>query len=149
MILDTLKNAGLYSHFGSRFTAAFDYLRTAKFEALGADKHPIQGDDVFALRVDGPTHTEEKGVWETHRRYVDIHYIAGGGEAMGYAPIESMKPTTPYHEGDDYMLFSGKGRFIALEPGDFMILFPHDVHMPDVDSGAKGPLQKIVIKVRV
>ena len=149
MILDTLENASLYSKLGSRFVAAFDYLRSAKFESLGAEKHAIQGDDVFALRVDGPTKLEAQGVWECHRRYVDIHCVVGGGEAIGYAPIQKMKATTPYHEEEDYMLFAGTGRFIALNPGDFMILFPHDVHMPDVDSGATGPLQKIVIKVRV
>jgi len=41
----------------------------------------------------------------------------------------------------------GRGRLISLEPGDFMILFPSDGHMPGVTDGIHATSQKIVIKV--
>jgi YhcH/YjgK/YiaL family protein len=149
MILDNLKNTSLYTPLGQRFTAAFNFLHGVDFASLAAGRTPIIGNEVFALRVDGPTNPESESLWEAHLRYADIHYQVSGGEAIGYAPVHTLQMTQPCEEGSDDRLFSGRGRFIPLEPGEFMILFPSDGHMPGVADGVHETSQKIVIKVLV
>ncbi len=45
--------------------------------------------------------------------------------------------------------FSGEGDFLALGPGDFMLLFPEDAHMPRIAVGAPAPVRKVVVKIAV
>ena len=149
MILDNLKNTSHYLALGPRFAAAFTFLRSVNFSDLKAGRTPIMGDEVFALRIDGATRPEADCLWEAHVRYADIHCQVSGGEAIGYAPVETLQVTQPREETGDDILLSGRGRLISLEPGEFMILFPSDGHMPGVSDGIHETSQKIVIKVLV
>jgi len=147
MILDNLKNTSIYSSLGQRFAAAFTFLRSVNFSDLAAGKTSIIGDEVFALRIDGPTQPESECVWEAHLRYADIHCQVSGGEAIGYAPVHALQVTRPCEETGDDILLAGRGRLLPLQPGEFMILFPSDGHMPGVADGIHATSQKIVIKV--
>ena len=149
MILDNLKNSSHYFPLGQRFAAALDFLSSANFSNLKPGRTPIIGDEVFALRIDGPTRPESECLWEAHLRYADIHCQVSGGEAIGYAPVEKLQITRPCEEMGDDILLTGRGRLIPLEPGEFMILFPSDGHMPGVADGIHATSQKIVIKVLV
>ncbi len=147
MILDTLKNTSNYFPLGHRFAAALTFLHSVDFSDLAAGRTPIIGDDVFALRIDGPTKPESACVWEAHLRYADIHCQVSGGEAIGYAPVQTLQVTQPCEETGDDILLTGRGRLISLQPGEFMILFPSDGHMPGVSDGTHATSQKIVVKV--
>jgi biofilm protein TabA len=149
MILDNLKNSSHYFPLGHRFAAALGFLRSVNFSDLKPGRTPIMGDEVFALRIDGPTKPEADCLWEAHLRYADIHCQVSGGEAIGYAPVETLQVTRPCEETGDDILLTGRGRLIPLEPDEFMILFPSDGHMPGVADGIHATSQKIVIKVLV
>lgn len=147
MILDNLSNTALYTSLSPRFAAAFRFLNSAKFSDLKERKTPILGDEVFALRVEGNTQPESACLWEGHQRYADIHCLATGGEAIGYAPVSTLKVTQPL-DGDD-ILYAGQGRAIPLRPGEFMVFFPSDGHMTGIADGVHAGFQKIVVKVLV
>ena len=147
MILDNLEDTSIYCPLGQRFAGAFTFLHSANFSDLAAGKTPIIGDEVFALRIDGPTRPESECLWEAHLRYADIHCQVSGGEAIGYAPVHALQVTRPCEKTGDDILLAGRGRLISLEPGEFMILFPSDGHMPGVADGRHAASQKIVIKV--
>ena len=56
-----------------------------------------------------------------------------------------------YNEEKDFMLFHHNDECTdyVLEAGDFLILYPQDVHMPGVCVNEKSPVRKIVVKVPV
>ena len=147
MILDNLRNTSLYSGLGQRFTAAFSFLHGVKPDYSGAGRIPVIGDQVFALHVEGPTRPESECLWEAHLRYADIHYQVSGGEAIGYAPVNTLQMIQACAEGGDDVLYSGRGRLISLRQSEFMILFPSDGHMTGVADGVHPTSRKIVLKV--
>ena len=49
MILDSLKNASLYTGLGDRFAIAFDFLSKTDFSTFPDGKVELKGDDVFAI----------------------------------------------------------------------------------------------------
>lgn len=147
MILDNLKNSSFYSPLGQHFAAAFTFLARVNSDYRGSGRIPIIGDEVFALHVEGPTRPESECLWEAHLRYADIHYQVSGGEAIGYAPVHTLRMTQPCEQGGDDVLFTGRGRLISLEQGEFMIVFPPDGHMTGVADGVHATSRKIVIKV--
>ena len=95
---------------------------------------------------------KSEGTFEAHRKYIDIQYIISGHEIISVEPLETMRAGTcirRYGESGDIELYEGnnKGKEYQLGPGDFLILFPKDAHMPGVCEGTPEKVQKAVVKV--
>lgn len=149
MVLDTFDNAAHYETLNPRFARAFRWLRETDLLAAAAGRHDIDGDAVYALIQDVTTKPREQGVWEAHRRYLDIQAPLTGEEAIGYAPIDQLKVTQAFDVAKDFCLLEGDGVLLRLRPGMFSLLWPQDGHMPGIAVGAPAPIRKVVVKVLV
>ena len=150
MIVDTLDNAALFYGLGDRIALALQFLQENDCTKLPAKKIPVQGDEVYALVQDYTTRPREQGVWEAHRKYIDVQYVADGVEQMGYANIKSLAVKKSYDEGDDYELYDGAGSLVTVPAGSFAIFFPEDGHIPGVAMDDKpAAVRKVVVKVAV
>ena len=107
MIIDTLDNAARYFVHGERIATALKYLKDNDCTKLPVGKIPIQGEQIYALVQDNTTKIREQGVWEAHRKYIDVQFVAVGVEQMGYANINTLTVKKPYDEQADYALFDG------------------------------------------
>jgi len=148
MIFATLSHTARYERLGPRFARAFEFLHDTALAELAAGRHDIDGDKVFAIVSDYQTKTVEESRWEAHRRHVDVQCVASGSELIGVAPLESLA-LDPYDEDNDILFASGDGQFVALVPGQFVVLFPEDAHMPGVSVAQPAPVRKVVVKVSV
>lgn len=150
MILDRLENAAHYFGLGERIAAALRYLQSNDCTQLAAGKIAIQGEQIYALVQDNTTRPREQGVWEAHRKYIDVQFVAAGVEEMGYANIETLTVKKPYDDQADYALFAGPGCFVRVPAGSFAIFFPQDGHIPGsaVDD-QPAAVRKVVVKVAV
>ena len=111
----------------------------------------INGDDAFALVQSYETHT---GAWlfEGHRKYLDIQYVASGEEVIGWAFIDRTTVTVPYDPAKDAWLGTVPADAITpvrLTAGQLAVLYPTDAHAPRHAAGAAVAVQKIVVKVAV
>jgi YhcH/YjgK/YiaL family protein len=150
MIVDTLDNATQYFGLGERIASALQYLQDNDCTKLAVEKIPIHGDQVYVLVQDNTTKPREQGVWEAHRKYIDVQYVAFGVEEMGYANIKTLTVKKSYDEKDDYELFDGVGNFVTVPAGSFTIFFPEDGHIPGSAVDDKpAAVRKIVVKVAV
>lgn len=149
MILDWLTNAPLYENLSPRLAEGFKFLRSADLKNLPAGRTDIAGDKVFALIQDYPTKPVEQGFWESHRRHIDIQYVVSGTERIGHAPVQSLRVTDPFDDAKDLIKYAGHGDWLTLRATQFTVFFPHDAHMPGIESGAITPVRKVVIKVAV
>ena len=149
MIIDSIKNASLYKGIGTRIRMALEYLAKTDFATMAPGRYDIDGNNVYALVQQYATKPREKGVWEAHRRYVDVQYVAAGIETMGYAHIGNLVVTQAYSSKDDCTLFVGTGDYITARAGTFVVFFPEDGHMPCLVSDAPVPVRKVVVKVAV
>ena len=85
---------------------------------------------------------------EAHRDWIDIQVAIDTPESIGWAPLSACK------EGSGGGWGGGGGMFftdapqceVPVNPGQFMILYPEDVHAPNIGS---GPHRKYVVKVKV
>ncbi|HEY2839157.1 MAG TPA: YhcH/YjgK/YiaL family protein [Pirellulales bacterium] len=147
MVLDRLDQSAAYESLNPRLSKAFAFLRT--FDLLRAEpgRHEIDGDDVFALLQEYKTKPETEGIWESHRRYMDVQYVIAGVERMGYANVRSLAPRDEYNAERDLIFHDGEGSFVTVQAGMFTIFAPQDGHMPCLAAGEPALVRKVVIKV--
>ncbi|MCJ8152359.1 YhcH/YjgK/YiaL family protein [Chryseobacterium sp. SSA4.19] len=140
MIFDQLTNINRYD-IDLEFVTQF--LENLSFQP---GKIEIGGEDHFAIGLSYPTSNSENGVWEAHRKYLDIHYILEGEETVLINDIEAMVSTKEYE--DDCELFAGeKLHEVHLKPGDFLILFPNEVHKTGIMCNEiSSQIKKLVFK---
>ena len=148
MIVDSITDAARYRGISSRIDAALRYLAETDFSHVEPGRFDIDGDNVYALVQEYDTKPVAESKWETHSRYVDVQFIADGGERIGFADTSALTPLGPYDEAKDVTKFDGSGDFVTLKPGWFAIFFAGEAHMPCVAIGAPARVKKVVVKVR-
>jgi biofilm protein TabA len=148
MIVDEIRNASLYYALGQRIETALRYLESADMPALEPGRHEIGG-GCFAIVQDYSTAPREQKRWEAHRDYIDVQFIASGREFIGYADIETLQLLEDYDAAKDVSWHEGDGSFVTARAGAFMILYPHDAHMPGVAIDGPEAVRKVVVKVPV
>lgn len=148
MILDHLSHAELYYGVGARFERGLRWLRDNDLASMAPERYEIAGDNVFAMVQEYDSKPMSDGFWEAHRAYADIQLVVAGHEQMGVAPIEQMQ-VGDYDESRDFVAVDGEGLFVPMSAGQFMILWPQDVHMPQMAAGTPSPVKKVVVKVKL
>ncbi|MFU1858156.1 YhcH/YjgK/YiaL family protein [Sphingobacterium sp. NGMCC 1.201703] len=141
MIFDKLDNIQRY---GFDFQFILDDLNNNEFQK---GRFEIEEDNKFGIGLSYSTVDENAGLWEAHRKYLDIHVILQGEEIIHLNDISEMESTQDYEE--DYELFKGKGKHsIHLKEGYFLLLFPNEVHKTSIQVGSSNEVKKKVYKLR-
>jgi len=147
MILDSLDNAARYHPLHSRFKQAFDWLRSRRLEDLSDGRQEIDGDNVYALVMREHGRGQAVAKYETHRKYIDIQYLASGSDLMGWTHLVPELKSLGYDVAKDLEFYEAKpSLWVPVPAGTFAIFFPEDAHAPMADV---GPMLKVVVKVRV
>jgi len=149
MIIVKLENAELYSFISERISMALNYIKQTDFSKMEPGKHEIDGENIFAFVNDYKTKDPLECNFETHKKYIDVQFVARGVEFMGYAPLNDQKIITPYNEENDITFYNGEKSFTKVSEGMFAIFFPNDVHMPGAKKGDPQSVRKVVVKVKV
>ena len=147
MIVDRLENFGKYMALGQRISDALAYLNTTDFSQLDTGEYSIEGKDIFAIISDYALKPESEGRLEAHRDYIDIQFLAQGGESIGYIPYDGQQVLSEYDEKGDYTFYVGSSSLIRFEQGMFGIFYPEDLHMPGIGKSGER-VRKVVVKVR-
>lgn len=150
MILTTLADSAPYEVLGPRIAAGLRWLRSMD-PAVPDGRHPIDGDDVFALvqTYDTVPGTEKR--LETHVRHVDLQYLVEGQERILHAPAAALAVETPYDEAGDITFYADPpfASSLLMRPGDLAAFYPGDAHKPGCMAGARHTVRKVVVKVRI
>lgn len=150
MIVTSLSSAGRYQALGSPVSAGLEYLRG--FDASTPDgRYPIDGDRVFAIVASYDTAPATGKRFESHRRHIDIQYVAAGRERILHTPARALGVETEYDTEHDIIFYHDPSACssVLLGPGDMAILFPEDAHKPGCMAGGRDPVRKVVVKVRI
>ena len=156
MIVDRIDNSKWYRPLNSRLATALDYVRTTDFSKVTPERYEVMGDDVYALVMTYETKAPT-GVWEAHRKFYDVQFVAEGIEQMGYAPLLDLRVTKEYDPANECVLLEGKGIFLTVKQGMFVVFGPNDAHMPGTAMpNPANPaefkpamVKKVVVKVLV
>lgn len=148
MIFDILENAARYSTAAKNLDAAFKFLQANDLAALPLGRLEIDGDHLYAIVQEYTTKPLQEGLWEAHRRYIDVQYLFSGEERMGVAHLSRLQ-AGEYLPDKDFLPLQGAGDFVDVFPGAFVVFFPEDAHMPGLSVEQAQAVRKIVLKVRL
>jgi len=124
------------------------FLERPELKTLALGKHVIN-EYAYAMVDKSKSMPPEKVEFESHRKYIDVHYMISGQVTTGYAPIEELKVHTPYNEKDEAATFHVPASYtkVKLYPGTFAVFFPGGGHMPNCHLDGVHDLHKVVVKV--
>jgi|WetSurMetagenome_2_1015567.scaffolds.fasta_scaffold120917_2 YhcH/YjgK/YiaL family protein len=148
MIIDRSNFALLYAGLSQNIRDALSLMRSANYSQFETGKHELDGERIYLLMQKYTTKPRQGGIWEAHRKYIDIQYMIEGVESLGYNNFGQLQ-MVKYDETRDFYEMKGDGEFITLRPGNFVILYPQDAHMPGIAVDQPSQVVKAVFKVRV
>ena len=150
MILDTHDNLHRYAPLFRDVDPAplFAWLRTCRDVEPGT-KVEFAGDKLFARMLRQDTGARDAFKWETHREYVDLQYILGGGEIIEWAPAAKLPADVSYDEKTDFQFYASApaDALLTMKDGLFTFLFPADGHKPLVSDGSNRHVHKVIAKI--
>ncbi|HEX8244193.1 MAG TPA: YhcH/YjgK/YiaL family protein, partial [Longimicrobium sp.] len=125
MILTTLGDADRYATLARGIDAGLAWLRA--FDPSTADgRHAIDGGRVFALVSSYHTGPATEKRFETHRRFLDVQYVAAGSERILHAPATALTVETPYDPAADIVFYAEPkvSSSLLMRAGDVAIFHP-------------------------
>jgi len=150
MIIDTLKNAPKYYSVHPLFAKAFNYIESLDLDTIEMGKFEIDGDNLKAIfsNKKGMTAAESTSKFECHNQHIDIQFCINGVELFGWKPRENcIVENGGYNMEKDVQLYNdAPDMYFQLTDGQFVILFPEDVHAPMIGD---KEIKKLVIKVKI
>ena len=159
MLLTSLDHADHAAALLPGLDQAFAWLRLVADAPPAEGRVDIDGERLFAIAEHKTPQRRAPGdlVWETHRRYADIQYVARGAEAHGWLDAQHAPPVkTPYDDTKDAAFYEPPAPPLAptwfdLTAGHLVIYRPEDVHTPGQAplAGEPAPTVKLVVKLRL
>lgn len=151
MIIDKIENLGLYFA-GSEWNTIADFLANLDKDTPEGE-YVIRQNEIFARVMSYETLNQDKGTLEAHREYIDIQTVLIGAEGIAWHPSESLEISQLYDDEKDvefYLTPESLPARVDVTPGNFVALFPHDAHMPQLRvHGFQSRVKKIVVKIHM
>ena len=148
MIKDKLSNASRYYNLSKGIKEGLEYLIANDISQMEDGKYEINGDKLF-INVNS-YNSKDFADWESHTKYIDIQYIKIGEEKIGICSREDCLSKTAYDENKDIEFLTGdNGDFYTMASGDFMIIYPDEIHKPGIKVKENNYVKKAILKVAV
>ena len=150
MIKDNISNRNTYEGLKPELKETFDFLAGLKGGDFSEMTIELDGRNRFVMLQSYETEAFDGHRYESHKNYLDIQYVLEGSEIIRVADISGLAVFQDYDSGKDIMFYDGKaeGIDVILQPGDFVVLYPQDGHMPKLAAGSPGVIKKAVAKIR-
>ncbi len=93
----------------------------------------------------------ENASYEAHEKYIDIQILLSGEERIYYTDRNKLDIEIPYNESKDIVFYKNevKGDFATLNGSNFVMLFPHEAHAPQVFINKESEVKKVVVKIKI
>lgn len=95
----------------------------------------------------------ENAKFESHKKYIDIQILVAGFENIYVTPVGNLLTDIEYDSKKDITFYSDKvsdNFFVSLDGSNFVVLYPHEAHAPQVCIAKnRGEVLKVVIKIKM
>lgn len=150
MIYCSVSDLYLYSELSPLFKVCIDYILHENLKALPMGKTEIYGDKIYVNKMELETECIEDAVFESHKKYIDIHIDLIGSECIGFTE-EEIQIKKAYDEEADVVLYAKQQKLdykFDLSNSKCLVFMPGEKHMPGIKIGNKKVL-KCCFKVSV
>lgn len=149
MIVDNIKNMSKYTDLRSDIKKAIEYLSGTDFTKVESGRYELDGSKMYSIVQRYKTRLDADAIWESHRKYIDVQFIAAGNERCGIAELASAPAVkTPYTDEKDVIFYEPGSKYFDAPMGSIYILYPEDIHGPCLARG-NPPVPEDVVKVVV
>ncbi|MHA1793741.1 MAG: YhcH/YjgK/YiaL family protein [Promethearchaeota archaeon] len=154
--MDHLKNWGIYKSISRAFAPAFNWIEKAiEKDVLDNGKIQIQ-EGITAIIDSYQPKTAREGMFEAHRKNMDIQLLVEGNEYIYWSDHISKGEHTPYSPEKDIEFYkvdlkTTENTRLLVKKATFVILWPGEWHMPCISIHEKKPgkeVKKIVVKIQ-
>ena len=149
MIVTNRDHALDYLGLGARMDRALRFIAETDIASLEDGNHLIEGEEVRVKVQHMQTKPLDAAKLEAHNDFADIQMLLEGEESIGWCfRTAELKETEAVPERDIYF-YEGEFAKLDLKPGQFVIVFPDDVHAPGLATEAPSGIRKAVFKVKL
>lgn len=167
MVVGTLNHCEKYYALGENIKKALEFLKQHDIREMEDGRYDIEGNALSSSSLLDLSAKEKQGIFvlvqryttrdiddtwfEGHLKFLDIHYVAEGSEYFCYTPIaRAGEPITEYDQvEDDYLYHRDYETAVLMRPGDFVLVYPEDVHMPQRKVVFPSNVVKACIKIAI
>lgn len=153
MIVDKIENYAKYRNLPAPLYRAIEYIGSTDFSHVANGQYELDGKRMVSIVNRYKTKTLDHAVWESHRKYIDVQFVAGGHERFGLVALDNAPAVTaPYNEERDVIFYEPGVETYDAPAGTFMIFYPEDIHAPSLATGVPptpSEVVKVVVKVAV
>jgi YhcH/YjgK/YiaL family protein len=132
---------------------AIDFLKKTDLKNLPNGRTEIDGDDVYAKVTEYDTIPWNDVKFEAHEKYIDLHYVVTGKEAMGYIDARKLKKTDEYNPQKDVIHGTPTPAkdvtWTILTENELAVCYPIDAHAPKGVVETSEKVKKIIIKIAI
>lgn len=147
MIIDSIQNIKNYKGL-EKIYDVLEFIKKTDFGDMSLGKYQIDGENLFYMVQEYETKQNEN-IAEVHQKYIDVQYVVKGEEIIGYAPVSCEKDIVEENADKDYIFYKCKTTKMLLKDGDFMVLYPNDIHNPGLMNDKPSKCRKVVFKIKI
>ncbi len=152
MLLGNLDESLAMRSFPEKIGFVLKYLKQTNFLSTPNGRYVLDGNDTFINIFEYQTKEREMLNAEVHRKYLDIHFVIEGKEiiSVGHESTNGV-PFKEYSESDDAALYQKINDEIDLPlvKGNYLVLFPGEVHKPGIIYKSQQNVRKAVVKLSI
>ena len=142
MILDSIENIDRYK--------SLELLKKFKDSIYKKGKFFMDEEAIFGIGLEYDTKEPSEGLWEAHKKYLDVHLILEGEEKIHVSDFLNCKQTMDFDYENDYQLFEATmEQVVVLKKGSFLALYPNEVHKTGVKVTETVSVKKVVFKIEL
>ena len=137
------------THSNPNIQFVLNFIRINDLNKLKIGKTCIN-ENIYVVKEEYNTLSYGETFWESHNSFIDLQILIKGTEMIKYSHSSIMK-VVAFDETKDLLIYKGKSNGnLVMIPGEFVIFFPEDVHMPGLSiNNISSKVIKIVFKIKI
>ena len=149
MIVDKITNLSRYAYV-PHVQKVIDFLNSNDIATIAPGSYDL-GDECSVKVMEYLTHEEpEEVLFEAHREFLDLQLLAKGEELFLTQAIELGEEAIPYDKVKDVEFFTaGYYNTLGLDKDNFVIVFPNDLHVGNINANGESNVKKFVFKLKI
>lgn len=152
MIIGDLDRPATFTYIPSPLKEVCQYLAILDLTTLELGKHQLN-DDIWFNVAEVELELAENRKAEIHHNHIDIQVPISGLEGYDFDLGDPELNNNSYNSRDDYQLMElACSQHIQLQPRQFVIFMPYEIHKPCCNYGdhqLTTTIKKLVVKIPV
>ncbi len=153
MFIGTIDNLKSYLH-QPILIEVLKYLKTTDFSKKETGEYQLDDKEIKVIIDRYETKKSEEAKPETHIKNIDFQFIVEGEESLGWCPLSpDLEIAEEYDEKNDVTFYKKlvPESCVILTKGNFVVLYPDDVHSPcvSIDENEPSKVTKVILKIPV